>query len=210
VGPGKVEVVLRVNGVEKRVALEPRATLAEALRLDLGMMGTKIGCDRGACGACTVWLDGAPVVACTTFAFDAVGRAITTIEGLANGDARCSARRDRRRDAVGEERLQGPHVRGARPPNRAACRRCNLKTDETAEGSEDTPRRLPLLCDKLRTKRSFGSYAATGASDWREGKSSTAVYWCLKTMETWGTDDDFAHPHKCRAGRACFVAPDVA
>ena len=86
VGPAKVEVVLKVNGAERKVALEPRTTLADALRIDLGMTGTKIGCDRGACGACTVWIDGTPVVACTTFAFDAVGREVTTIEGLAKGD----------------------------------------------------------------------------------------------------------------------------
>jgi aerobic-type carbon monoxide dehydrogenase small subunit (CoxS/CutS family) len=87
VGPGKVDVSLHVNGAERRLALEPRATLADALRTDLGMTGTKIGCDRGACGACTVWLDGAPVVSCTTFALDAIGHEITTIEGLAKGDA---------------------------------------------------------------------------------------------------------------------------
>jgi hypothetical protein len=73
---------------------------------------------------------------------------------------------------------------------------------------EMTPRtRLPVICDKLRTKMSFGSF--TSAPDWREGTSSTAIYWCLKTMETWGTDDGFAHPHACRAGRACFVAPAI-
>ena len=86
-GPGKVAIDLSINGERKRVEVEPRATLAEALRLELGMMGTKVSCDRGACSACTVWLDGTPVNACTTFALDAAGRQVTTIEGLAKGDA---------------------------------------------------------------------------------------------------------------------------
>jgi aerobic-type carbon monoxide dehydrogenase small subunit (CoxS/CutS family) len=85
-GPGKVEAILRVNGADRRVAVEPRQTLAEVLRLELGLTGTKVGCDRGACSACTVWIDAAPVCACTTFVLDAAGRDVTTIEGLARGD----------------------------------------------------------------------------------------------------------------------------
>ena len=85
-GPGKVGVTLRINGAERRVDLEPRTTLADALRFELAMTGTKVVCDRGSCSACTVWIDGVPVNACTTFALDAVGRAVTTIEGLARGD----------------------------------------------------------------------------------------------------------------------------
>ncbi|EYF02959.1 (2Fe-2S)-binding protein [Chondromyces apiculatus] len=86
-GPGQVPVTLQVNGKERTVSLEPRATLAEVLRTDLGMTGTKVVCDRGACSACTVWLDGTPVCSCMTFAMDAVGRAITTVEGLSSGGA---------------------------------------------------------------------------------------------------------------------------
>jgi aerobic-type carbon monoxide dehydrogenase small subunit (CoxS/CutS family) len=86
-GPEPATVVLRVNGAEARVAIAPAATLADVLRFDLGLTGTKVGCDRGACSACTVWLDGTPVCACTTFAFDAIGRAVTTVEGLARGEA---------------------------------------------------------------------------------------------------------------------------
>ena len=86
-GPGKVPIALQVNGAEKRLSIEPRATLADALRFDLGMTGTKVVCDRGSCSACTVWIEGVPVNACTTFALDAVGRRVTTIEGLAHGDA---------------------------------------------------------------------------------------------------------------------------
>jgi xanthine dehydrogenase YagT iron-sulfur-binding subunit len=85
-GPGTVQVRLRVNGVDHPVAVEPRQTLADVLRVELGLTGTKVGCDRGACSACTVWIDAAPVCACTTFVLDAVGREVTTIEGLAKGE----------------------------------------------------------------------------------------------------------------------------
>jgi aerobic-type carbon monoxide dehydrogenase small subunit (CoxS/CutS family) len=86
-GPERVPVTLRVNGADRSVAVEPRTTLAEALRVDLGLTGTKVVCDRGACSACTVWLDGTPVCSCMTFALDAVGRAVVTVEGLARGGA---------------------------------------------------------------------------------------------------------------------------
>jgi aerobic-type carbon monoxide dehydrogenase small subunit (CoxS/CutS family) len=86
IGPSGAPVSLRVNGAEHRVVVEPRRTLADVLRFELGLSGTKVGCDRGSCSACTVWVEGTPVCACTTFALDAVGRDITTIEGLAKGD----------------------------------------------------------------------------------------------------------------------------
>jgi aerobic-type carbon monoxide dehydrogenase small subunit (CoxS/CutS family) len=85
-GPGSVALTLNVNGTARTVQVEPGATLAQVLRVDLGLTGTKIGCDRGACSACTVWLDGTPVNACLTFALDAEGRRVTTIEGLARGE----------------------------------------------------------------------------------------------------------------------------
>ena len=84
-GPGRVEIALRVNGARRRVEVEPSASLAEALRDGLALTGTKIGCDRGACSACTVLLDGAPASACMTFALDVGEREVTTIEGLAHG-----------------------------------------------------------------------------------------------------------------------------
>ncbi len=86
VGPGRTPVTLEVNGAARKVEIEPRATLAEVLRFDLGLTGTKVVCDRGACSACTVWLDKTPVVSCMTLAVDAEGRSITTIEGLARGE----------------------------------------------------------------------------------------------------------------------------
>jgi len=82
-GPDAVPVELRVNGSRKILMVEPRATLAEALRDTLDLTGTKVVCDRGACSACTVWLDGTPVNACMTFVMDARGHDVTTIEGLA-------------------------------------------------------------------------------------------------------------------------------
>ena len=85
-GPNAVSITLNINGKEQKLDVEPRTTLAEALRFNLDMTGTKVVCDRGSCSACTVWLDGTPVNACMTFALDARGKKITTIEGLAIGD----------------------------------------------------------------------------------------------------------------------------
>jgi len=82
-GPGRVPVGLKVNGREHRLALEPRITLAAALRDELGLTGTKVVCDRGACSACTVFIDGTPACSCMTLAIEVGKREITTIEGLA-------------------------------------------------------------------------------------------------------------------------------
>ena len=86
-GPGAISLRLSINGRDVIVRADPAATLAEVLRQGLGLTGTKIGCDRGACSACTVWLDGEVAASCMTLALDARGRAVTTIEGLARGDA---------------------------------------------------------------------------------------------------------------------------
>jgi len=85
-GPGPVPVTLNVNGTEQKVSIEPRATLAHVLRDVLGLTGTKVGCDRGACSACTVFIDGTPVCSCMTLAIDCAGLKITTIEGLSRGE----------------------------------------------------------------------------------------------------------------------------
>jgi aerobic-type carbon monoxide dehydrogenase small subunit (CoxS/CutS family) len=81
-----VSVTLSVNGVERSLRVEPRTTLAEALRGPLGLTGVKIACNRGACSACTVWLDGAPVCSCMTLAIEVGARKVVTIEGLAAGE----------------------------------------------------------------------------------------------------------------------------
>jgi xanthine dehydrogenase YagT iron-sulfur-binding subunit len=86
VGPGATAITLRVNGTPKRVEVEPRTTLADALRINLDMTGTKVVCDRGSCSACTVLLDGTPVNSCMTFAMDVGARNITTVEGLSRGN----------------------------------------------------------------------------------------------------------------------------
>lgn len=85
-GPDALPVTLHINGQEHTVTIEPRYTLAETLRDNLGLTGTKVVCDRGSCSACTVWIDATPALACMTLAIDAVGRKITTIEGLSHGD----------------------------------------------------------------------------------------------------------------------------
>ena len=86
-GPGKVPVTLNVNSKKLSADLEPRVTLLDALRERFDLTGAKRVCDRGACGACTVLLDGKPVYACSVLAIDAQGAKIVTIEALAEGDA---------------------------------------------------------------------------------------------------------------------------
>ena len=81
-GPGKVLIKLNVNGIEHELYVEPRRTLLDALRKDLGLTGTKKGCDEGTCGACTVLLDGKPIYACMALALECQGKSIETIEGL--------------------------------------------------------------------------------------------------------------------------------
>ncbi len=78
-------IELKVNGESYDVAVEPRRTLLEVLREQLGLTGTKEGCDAGDCGTCTVLLDGEPVPSCLVLAIDAQGKDILTIEGLSNG-----------------------------------------------------------------------------------------------------------------------------
>lgn len=83
-GPGPAPIKLMVNGKEHAIEVEPRTTLADALRIHVGMTGTKVICDRGSCSGCTVWLDKTPVNSCTTLAIDTIGHHITTIEGLSS------------------------------------------------------------------------------------------------------------------------------
>jgi aerobic-type carbon monoxide dehydrogenase small subunit (CoxS/CutS family) len=86
-GPGAVPVTLRVNGQSLKLMLEPRVTLLDALRNYSSLTGAKEGCDRAACGACTVMLDDLPIYACQKLAIEAQGHEIATVEGLAkNGE----------------------------------------------------------------------------------------------------------------------------
>jgi len=82
-GPGPVPMTLTINGQEKKVTAEPRTTLLSVLRNDLDLTGAKLVCDRGSCGACTVMVDGKTAYSCMMLAVDAVGKKITTVEGLA-------------------------------------------------------------------------------------------------------------------------------
>ncbi len=84
--PDMVDIVLEVNGRRRALSIEPRVTLLDALREHLHLFGTKKGCDRGACGACTVHVDGRRVVSCLTLAARCQGKPVTTIEGLADAD----------------------------------------------------------------------------------------------------------------------------
>ena len=79
----KQTIMLAVNGQQWPLEVEPYLALSECLREDLALTGVRVSCNQGHCGACTVLLDGEPVYACLTLAVDAVGKQITTIEGLA-------------------------------------------------------------------------------------------------------------------------------
>jgi xanthine dehydrogenase YagT iron-sulfur-binding subunit len=81
-----VEVALNINGQRHRVAVEPRWNLLYVIREKIGLTGSKAGCERGECGACTVLIDGVARYACLTLAVEAEGREITTIEGLLRGE----------------------------------------------------------------------------------------------------------------------------
>jgi carbon-monoxide dehydrogenase small subunit len=82
----KTPITLHINGRDYDIAVEARRTLVDAIREDCGQTGTHIGCEHGVCGACTIILDGEPVRACLMFAVQADGKAIRTVEGLADGD----------------------------------------------------------------------------------------------------------------------------
>ena len=80
------EITLTINGRNYSLRIDARRTLVDTIRDDCGQTGTHIGCEHGVCGACTVLLDGEPVRSCLMFAVQADGRAIRTVEGLANGN----------------------------------------------------------------------------------------------------------------------------
>jgi xanthine dehydrogenase YagT iron-sulfur-binding subunit len=82
----RVLINFTLNGSPQRLDVEPRVSLLDALREQLHLSGTKKGCDQGTCGACTVWVDGRPALACLTLAATLEQRSVTTIEGLAHGD----------------------------------------------------------------------------------------------------------------------------
>ncbi|MCI0388527.1 MAG: (2Fe-2S)-binding protein [Acidobacteria bacterium] len=84
-GRRKIQLQLKVNGEELEVAFTPHKTLLEVLREDLGLTGTKHGCELGECGACSVLVDGKPILSCLALGLDLEGREVTTIEGMAEG-----------------------------------------------------------------------------------------------------------------------------
>src|SRR5215468_151622 len=86
VGPGEVPIQLNVNGRQINLMIEPRVTLLDALRTRANLTGNKRGCDRGACGACTMIVDGRTVYSCSTLAIEVQGKRIRTVDGLADGN----------------------------------------------------------------------------------------------------------------------------
>lgn len=82
----KIGLILKINGVQHQLNIEPRVTLLDALREYLGLTGTKKGCDRGECGTCTVLVDGKRINSCLTLAVMQMGKSIITIEGLAENE----------------------------------------------------------------------------------------------------------------------------
>lgn len=82
----KLPLTIEVNGMQHKLSVEPRVVLLDLLREQLGLTGTKKGCDHGQCGACTVHVDGKRVLSCLTLAVMQEGKKVTTIEGLANGE----------------------------------------------------------------------------------------------------------------------------
>jgi aerobic-type carbon monoxide dehydrogenase small subunit (CoxS/CutS family) len=79
-------ISLNVNGKVRRVDVLPQETLAQTLRYKLGLTGTKLGCDRGECGACTILIDDVPIYSCSTLTHSVKGRGVTTVEGLQAAD----------------------------------------------------------------------------------------------------------------------------
>src|SRR5215831_6719101 len=86
IGPGEIPVQLNVNGKRLDLRIEPRVTLLNAIRNRADMTGNKRVCDRGACGACTMIVDGRTVYSCSTLAIEVQGKSIRTVDGLADGD----------------------------------------------------------------------------------------------------------------------------
>jgi carbon-monoxide dehydrogenase small subunit len=83
----KIAITTKINGFERSAEVEPRRSLVDFLRHDLGLVGTHVGCEHGVCGACTVMLDGRTVRSCLLFAAQADGAEVTTIEGIGTDEA---------------------------------------------------------------------------------------------------------------------------
>jgi carbon-monoxide dehydrogenase small subunit len=97
----ELAVTMTVNGDRRRILVEPRRTLADALREECGLTGTHLGCEHGVCGACTVLVDGEAVRSCLLFAVQLEGCEVTTIEGLSPNDGSLSPIQEAFRDAHG-------------------------------------------------------------------------------------------------------------
>ena len=90
-GPENVPLKMKVNGKRRKAQVGTDETLADVIRDQFGLTGTKVGCDRGACGACTILVDGIPRASCLTFAIDVDGASVETVEGIADKNGKLSA-----------------------------------------------------------------------------------------------------------------------
>ena len=149
--PGAVErlITLNVNGQDRRVDVMPQETLAMTLRYKLGLTGTKLGCDRAECGACTVLVDDVPHYSCSVLAHTVRGKKIVTIEGLAD-----PSDRQAERGAAGRRRRAGLPVRVLHARVRDG--RDRLPEDEPEPDARRSWRTAsPAICAAARTTTRF-------------------------------------------------------
>ena len=131
VGPGPVPVTLNVNGKPIRLEIEPRTTLLDALRMHLNepMTGNKRGCDRGACGACTMIVDGRTVYACSTLAIEVQGKKIRNVDGLAENGKQVDLMIEPRVTLLDALRMRADQTGNKRGCDRGACGACTMLVD---------------------------------------------------------------------------------
>jgi len=178
----RTSITLTVNGAKRTLLVEDRWTLVEALRDHLELTGTKIGCDRGECGACTVLLDGKPVYSCSQLAVWMDGRSIRTVEGLADGDRLDPLQRA----FIAEQALQcGYCVSGILISAAALLKRNPLPTSREVKEALD----WCLGCKGCRsdcpTHTDMAAYKAEFMSHYYEGRLRPRQAWSMGRIGEW-------------------------